>query len=144
MPTMWTKKYDKASINSNESNGTTTGWEGDFVSKYVWNGQTFPSLYTKYKDKEIGKIPTNTHVYTRIIKFWISYKCHNRRELCSMVINDWAGKIIIVEGFKAPVEYWNRTFGDKDLYISQEWLKNFITTEELAELTAIRMLGNTK
>jgi hypothetical protein len=35
-------------------------------------------------------------------------------------------------------------FWGRGLFISQKWLKNFINQKELAELVAIRILGNAK
>ena len=134
---MWEDLLNDNLINSNESTfaGTTTTeyYKGDFIQ-----GSSLP------KDKEIGEIPTNTHVYERIIKYWITHKLDTRINLYKDVRADWAGKIIIVEGAATPIEYWNDIFTCKNLYVSQGWLKYFISSEELAELTAIRMLGDDK
>ena len=126
-------------INSNDYNGTTTIYENGFVPNPFWKGEKLTSLLAKCKDKKIGEIPENTHVYTRILKYWLMHTLGSHIYMYPYVRNNWAGKIIIVEGIADPIEFWNHEFRTKDLYISQEWLKKFITTEELAELAAIRM-----
>ena len=79
VPIMWTKKYDKASINSNDYSvstdysTTTTGYEGGFVPKPFLHGEALTSLLEKYKGKKIGEILENTHVYKRIIRYWVLY-----------------------------------------------------------------------
>jgi len=94
--------------------------------------------------KEIGTIPKNTHIYKRIIKFWIAithtYDASYEKPSEFHLID----KIVIVEGGDTPKEAWDSSLWAKELHITQEWLKNFINKEELAELTAIRMLGNAK
>jgi len=93
---------------------------------------------SKPEYKMIGTIPSNTHIYKRILNFW------NSTHLNTDYFNSPFDAIVIVENATNPTLHWDARFWEKGLYISQEWLKNFINQKELAELTAIRMLGNAK
>ena len=96
--------------------------------------------------KKIGTIPRIAYVYDRILEYWsrfhaIKYEVPPRH----LDINiRYIHSIEIIEGDSLPVEYWDCANLSRIIYISQGWLKYFITPKELADLTAIRMLGDDK
>ena len=140
MSTMWEKilKSDISIYGGTvpSTNNTSSSFTFEDLKKVPIIDYTDIVHYSsKPEYKRIETIPKNTHIYKRILDFW------KRKNLNSLPSFD---AIVLVENIAEPTLCWDEKFWEKELFISQEWLKNFINKEELAELTAIRMLGNAK
>jgi len=101
------------------------------IIDYTATSYAIPPTY-----KKTGTIPPNTHIYKRILVHCNYFRV--QRPLMKW----YFPTIFIIEGDDLPKE--DPTSASYLFLVSQEWLKRFITPEELVEMTASRMIGNVK